>query len=179
MSPRISRHHRSIPLDLTGMRGPLVRAFLPEELARTESSSSLSLLRVHTHLPAHVAAPPGASESVASSPRLQIGVPTTSLFVPYSTAAVSTEFGEKRESAIIGLALHYCRGPVVLPGSLARWCRVYATTSGGAEDDRPAVNCSPEIWTGAESHPFHGLRASHRHCQYDFGTCSRLRLLTA
>jgi hypothetical protein len=133
------------------------------------------------HLAAHVAAPPGASESVASSPRLQIGVPTTSPLVPYSTAAVSTEFEEKRERAIIGLVLHCSRGPAVLPGSLAWWCRVYATTSGGggAEDDRPAVNCSPEIWTGAESHPFRGLRASHRHCRYEFGTCSRLRLLTA
>jgi hypothetical protein len=83
------------------------------------------------HLAAHVAAPPGASESVASSPRLQIGVPTTSPLVPYSTAAVSTEFEEKRERAIIGLVLHCSRGPAVLPGSLAWWCRVYATTSGG------------------------------------------------
>jgi hypothetical protein len=84
-----------------------------------------------THLPAHVAAPPGASESVASSPRLQIGAPTTSPLVPYSTAAVSTEFREKRERATIGLALHCSRGPVLLPGSLAWWCRVCATTSGG------------------------------------------------
>jgi hypothetical protein len=51
--------------------------------------------------------------------------------VPYSTTTVSTEFGEKRERTTIGLVLHCSRGPVLLPVSLAWWCCVCATTSGG------------------------------------------------